>query len=256
MNPQSRDCRSVIMLLKFADSSGAVRCACKSVGDHALVSSASEIEFVHCAACARSPARARFRACACCCRIAGLRARAADHAGAFRRRSGRQRGTGRRSALLPGMRAPASRRLVDSRSNSGPGVAGFDRRRAALSSRRARLVRAEARAVSRARTSHPLRSISAGIRARTLRRAIPLCCLAGMRTAIGAHGRCSRGTVGDCNVNASKTFVSSSVPVPTFVSLCSTLSYEPRNQRDTSKLYDSSVAFGFDVPANRLRQCW
>src|SRR2546423_15223379 len=33
-----------------------------------------------------------------------------------------------------------------------------------------------------------------------------------------------------------------SVPVPTFVSLCSSLSYERRNQRDTSKLYDSSVA--------------
>jgi|SRR5712691_1209769 len=33
-----------------------------------------------------------------------------------------------------------------------------------------------------------------------------------------------------------------SVPVPTFVSLCSRHFYERRNQRDTSQLYDSSVA--------------
>ena len=39
-----------------------------------------------------------------------------------------------------------------------------------------------------------------------------------------------------------------SVPIPKFAAFVGTLSCELRNQRDTSKVYNSSAVFGFEVP--------
>src|SRR5262249_30768712 len=47
---------------------------------------------------------------------------------------------------------------------------------------------------------------------------------------------------------------STSVPIPKFASPCGTLGCELRNQRDTSKSFDSSVVFGFEVPMRSFLQ--